>query len=315
MSTTIDTDDVEAQDDDQPDDDGHPIFDRELDNNAEFAGIIDTGVLDMRLRHIMKTVDEFRLRVTEDGLGIRAVDSGNVSMIQLVIAPEHFDMYRVEQEGQVGVSVDRLREYLKSMDTDQATMKIDPETRELRVSDMDSRVHAGGGLIDPDAIRMEPDLPDLQLPSIVTVKDISIVRSFLKKLSKGEHVRLQASENGLSFLTERDTDDIALTLWSDEALGPDEGDVTVEDTSYNGHPVSSVPSTVEELHDGAPIDGDSLFSAEYFRGFFDKLLKRHTSGVSYQFRLGDEFPVIIDRETEFDGDECRLMLAPRIGAD
>ena len=93
MSTTIGTDDVEAQDDDHQTE--HPIFDRALDEMPEFAGIIDTEVLDMRLRHIAKTVDEFRLRVTDDGLGIMAVDASNVAMVRVVISPKHFDMYRV----------------------------------------------------------------------------------------------------------------------------------------------------------------------------------------------------------------------------
>ena len=310
MSSTIGTDDVEAADEQS---DNQPIFDRALDNDPEFAGIIETEVLDMRLRHIMKTIDEFRLRVTEDGLGIRAVDPGNVGMVQVVLSTEHFDMYRVEQAGTTGVSVDTLRSYLKSMDTDRATMKIEPDTRELRLSDMDSRVHAGGGLIDPDSIRREPDLPDLDLPVTLTIKDIQVVCDFLDKLGNGDHVRFQASENGLSLLTERDVDDISLTLWSDEVLGANEGDVVIGRTSYNGNPVrSDVPTTVQELHAGATIDAESLFSAEYLRGFFAKLLKRHTRGVSYELQLGTEFPMYLDRETEFDADEMRLMLAPRI---
>ena len=310
MSSTIGTDDVEATDE-QSDD--HPIFDRALDNDPEFAGIIETEVLDMRLRHLVKTVDEFRLRVTEDGLGVRAVDPGNVGMVQVVLSTEHFDMYRVEQAGTTGVSVDTLRSYLKSMDTDRATMKIEPDARELRLSDMDSRVHAGGKLIDPDSMRREPDLPALDLPVSLTIKDIQVVCDFFGKLDNSDHVRFQASENGLSLLAERDTDDISLTLWSDEVLGANEGDVVVDRTSYNGDPVrSDVPTTVQELHAEATIDAESLFSAEYLRGFFSKLLKRHTRGVSYELQLGTEFPMYLDRETEFDGDEMRLMLAPRI---
>lgn len=308
MSTTIGTDDVEAQDDDQQDDDS--IFDRALDETPEFAGIIETGVLDMRLRHIAKTVDEFRLRVTHDGLGIMAVDAANVAMIRIVISPQNFDMYRVSQEGTVGVNVDTFRDYLKSMDTDMATMKIEADTRELRLSDMDSRVHAGGGLIDPSSIRMEPDMPDLDLPATVTVENMAVVHDYLKKLDNSDYALFQASENGLSLFTERDSDDISLTLWGDGPLGG-KGDVTVESAPSDGSPVSDVPSTVRELHEDAPV-AESAFSAKYLCGFFRKMLKRHMSGVSYQIRLGDEIPVIIQRETKFDDDEITLMLAPRI---
>jgi len=289
---------------------GHPVLDRDLSDGAVFEGTIATDTLDLRLRHI-ESISEARLRVTEGGLGISAVDSANVSMIQLVIPAALFERYEVEQKGQVGLSVGRSRDWLKSIDTDQTHIRITADS-EVRFADTAERVHAGGGLIEPDSVRREPDVPNLELTSVVEIDDIQHVRSFLKKVDKGSHLKFRVSESGLSITQEKETHDKSLLLAAGDQYEPGEGDATVLKTTDDGNlGATGGPSNVTEFHAGEETD-ETFYSADYLDDFFRSLLKRHAKGVSYMLRFSTEFPMFMRREPEVAGELCRILLAPRI---
>lgn len=284
----------------------------DLGNNPMFNGIVDGEILDMRLRHVIETFEECKLRVTDEGIGFCAVDPGNVAMFHVKISPKHFESFEVENPGIVGVSIEDLRDWIKTSSTDNVEVTIDGNENQLRIGGMNGRIHAGGATIDPDSIRSQPDFPNLDLPAKVRIKNILHLTSYLDQLSSGEHVMAVASRNGISFRTDRDISDVVLTLPSDDNVGGN-GDVTVITTGDSGS-LGDTSSEVESLHGNADVER-SFFSADYLIGAFKKLLKRHKDGASYELLMGTEFPMKLKRECEYQEDRLDFMMAPRITAD
>jgi len=112
-------------------------------------------------------VGEARMRFDEEGLQIRAVDSANVAMVAVKAGVELFDIYSADGEVVVGVDFVKLVDVCKRIERSAMV--------ELRIEDRTLAVSAGNmtfttALISPDAIRKEPNLPNLDLRAEVVLE-------------------------------------------------------------------------------------------------------------------------------------------------
>ena len=105
---------------------------------------------------------EAKLRFTDQGLKVTAVDPANVAMVHATIDRTAMDVYSApEEELVVGIDVARLHNMIKSVKS--------KDLLELIVEDSKIKVRAGKMtysvvLIDPNTIRKEPKIPELDLP-------------------------------------------------------------------------------------------------------------------------------------------------------
>jgi proliferating cell nuclear antigen len=157
-------------------------------------------------------------------------------------------------------------------------MELDEETRKLHIS-LDGLEYTLA-LIDPDSIRQEPDIPDLDLPARIVVEGRDINRAVTAADMVSDHIALGVREEETLFYVEAegDTDDVHLEL--DE----------------------------EDLIDLRTGPARSLFSLDYLK---DMNRAVPTNG-EVTVDLGEEFPTKMHFEVAEGEGSVTYMLAPRI---
>jgi proliferating cell nuclear antigen len=246
-----------------------------------FRAIVSAETLRGALDSVSVLVDECKINLNEDGLAIRAVDPANVGMVDLTLDVEAFESYETDG-GVIGVNLARLEDFVGMADSDQLVqLELDEETRKLHV-----RIDGLEGtlaLIDPESIRKEPDIPDLDLPATVVVEGRDIDRAVKAADMVSDHIALgvDADEEVFYVDAEGDTDDVHLTL------------------------------TREDLIDLVAGEARSLFSLDYLKDMNKAIPK----DAEVEIELGEEFPVKLHFDIAEGKGQVTYMLAPRIQSD
>ncbi|WP_348607045.1 DNA polymerase sliding clamp [Halobaculum rarum] len=246
-----------------------------------FKAIVSASTLRDALDSVSVLVDECKIRLNEDELAIRAVDPANVGMVDLTLEAAAFESYEADG-GVIGVNLNRLEDIAGMANTgDLIQLELDEETRKLHI-------HIEGlsytlALIDPDSIRQEPDIPDLDLPAEIVLEGAQINRGITAADMVSDHIRLRVDEAEEAFFIEAegDTDDVDLRL------------------------------DREDLIDLQAGPADSLFSLDYLKDMNKAIPK----DAEVRVELGEEFPVKLHYEFSEGMGQVTYMLAPRIQSE
>jgi proliferating cell nuclear antigen len=243
-----------------------------------FNAIVSADTLQATLDSVGVLVDECKIHLESDGLDIRAVDPANVGMVDLTLDAEAFESYEADG-GLIGVNLVRLQDIAGMADSDQLIhLELDEETRKLHIS-IDGLEYTLA-LIDPDSIREEPDLPDLDLPATVVVEGRDIDRAVTAADMVSDHIELGVEESDEAFYVkaEGDTDDVHLELDAEDLIS-----------------LAAGPAT-------------SLFSLDYLKDM-DRAIPADAEVTA---ELGEEFPVKFHFDVAAGHGQVTFMLAPRI---
>jgi len=243
-----------------------------------FKAIVRAERLQSTLDSVGVLVDECKIHLDEGGIEIRAVDPANVGMVDLSIDAEAFESYEADG-GLIGVNLVRLQDIAGMADSGQLVeLELDEETRKLHIS-IDGLEYTLA-LIDPESIREEPDLPDLDLSSTIVIEGRDIDRAVTAADMVSDHIELgvDAADEVFYVEAEGDTDDVHLEL--------------------DG----------EDLIDLVAGDASSLFSLDYLQDM-DKAIPKD---AEVTMELGEEFPVKLHFDIAEGEGEVTYMLAPRI---
>ena len=246
-----------------------------------FNAIVSADTLADTLDSVSVLVDECKIRLGEDGLSVTAVDPANVGMVDLELSAEAFESYEADG-GVIGVNLSKLEDVVGMADAGQLVQfELDEETRKLAI-------HIDGldyemALIDPDSIRKEPDIPDLDLAAEIVVEGRDISRSVTAADMVSDHIALGVDEDDEVFYVEAegDTDDVHLELG------------------------------VEDLIDLQVGPARSLFSLDYLKD----MEKAIPGDAEVRIELGEEYPVKMHFEFAEGMGRVTYMLAPRIQSD
>jgi proliferating cell nuclear antigen len=243
-----------------------------------FKAIVSASTLRDSLDAVSVLVDECKIRLNEEELSIRAVDPANVGMVDLTLEAAAFESY--EADG--GVNLTRLEEVAGMANADDLIhLELDEETRKLHI-EVEGLSYTLA-LIDPDSIRKEPDIPDLDLPAEITLEGAQLDRGITAADMVSDHIRLRVDETDETFHIEAegDTDDVDLQLESEDLIALTAG------------------------------PADSLFSLDYLKD----MNKAIASDAEVRVELGEEFPVKLHYEFAEGLGTVTFMLAPRIQSD
>jgi proliferating cell nuclear antigen len=246
-----------------------------------FKTIVSAETLTDALDSVSVLVDECKIRLEDDGLAIRAVDPANVGMVDLDLSADAFESYETDG-GVIGVNLARLEEFAGMADSGQLIeLELDEETRKLHIQI--EGLEGTLALIDPDSIRQEPDLPDLDLSSEVVLEGADIDRAVKAADMVSDHIALgvDADEEVFYVDAEGDTDDVHLEL------------------------------TTEDLIALTPGEARSLFSLDYLKDMNKAIPK----DAEVTMELGQEFPVKLHFDIAEGNGQVTYMLAPRIQSD
>ena len=246
-----------------------------------FKAIVSSGTLRAALDSVSVLVDECKIRLDEDELTIRAVDPANVGMVNLSLDTAAFESYETDG-GVIGVNLSRLEEIAKMADSDQLVhLELDEETRKLHI-EFDGLEYTLA-LIDPDSIRQEPDLPDLDLAAEIVIEGRDIDRAVKAADMVSDHIALGVDPEAETFYVDAqgDTDDVHLEL------------------------------DREDLIDLSVGNARSLFSLDYLK----EMNKAIPKDAEVTLELGEEFPVKLHFDIAEGQGNVTYMLAPRIQSD
>ncbi len=246
-----------------------------------FNAIVSADTLRATLDSVSVLVDECKIHLTDEGIEIRAVDPANVGMVDLRLDATAFESYETDG-GIIGVNLSRLEEFASMADSGQLiNLELDEETRKLHVQ-IDG-LEGTLALIDPDSIRQEPDLPDLDLPATVVLEGRDIDRAVTAADMVSDHIALGVETDDEVFYVdaEGDTDDVHFELGRDDLI------------------------------DLVAGDAHSLFSLDYLKDM-DKAIPKD---AEIEMELGEEFPVKMHFDIAEGDGTVTYMLAPRIQSD
>jgi len=246
-----------------------------------FNAIVSADTLRTTLDSVSVLVDECKIHLEEEGLEIRAVDPANVGMVDLELSASAFESYETDG-GVIGVNLSRLEDIAGMADADQLVhLELDEETRKLHIA-IDGLEYTLA-LIDPDSIRQEPDLPDLDLAAEIVIEGRDIDRAVTAADMVSDHIALGVDEADEHFYVdaEGDTDDVHLEL------------------------------TREDLIDLTAGTAHSLFSLDYLKDMNKAIPK----DAEVRMELGEEFPVKMHFDIAEGEGQVTFMLAPRIQSE
>ncbi len=246
-----------------------------------FKAIVSASTLQDALDSVSVLVDECKIRLNEEELSIRAVDPANVGMVDLTLEAAAFESYQADG-GVIGVNLARLEDIAGMANSgDLVHLELDEETRKLHI-EVDGLSYTLA-LIDPDSIRQEPDIPELDLPAEIVVEGAQLNRGVKAADMVSDHIRLRVDEAEETFYIEAegDTDDVDLKLTREDLIALTAG------------------------------PADSLFSLDYLKD----MNKAIPSDAEVTVELGEEFPVKLHYGFAEGLGHVTFMLAPRIQSD
>ena len=251
-----------------------------------FDAIAEKEVPQRLLDVFTPIVDEAKLHFNDDGIHTRAVGPSNVAMAYVDLSAAAFASYDSPGTVTQGANLHTLDERLSLGDTgDLVNLSLDMETRTLAVDLQSTDVNTisqSVALINPDSVRQEPDLPEIELPNqvVLTGKQLDTVATAVDMVS--DHIDIIGDEDGgqIVFVGEGDTDDTEVDFGREEL-----GD----------------PSQINE-------SVGSLFSMDYF----EKAVKPIPNDTEVTVEWGDNMPVRVSW-TDLDGHlDVQQNIAPRI---
>ncbi|AUV84405.1 DNA polymerase sliding clamp (plasmid) [Salinigranum rubrum] len=247
----------------------------------QFTAAIKGGAIKEFVSTLRAVVDEAKIRVGPDGIHTRAVDPANVAMYDVSLAAGAFESYDAT-EGVLGVNLERFEEVLK------LAKKNDLVQLSFNTTSFKLVIHIDGveftmALIDPDSIRKEPEIPEMDLPISLTLEEAQISRGVKAADMVSDHIRFRCdeAETTVYIEAEGDTDNVSLELADDDLVAL------------------------------TAADGNALYSLDYV----NDISKQFPTGTEITLTFGGDFPMMF--EYQFSDGECDVlaMLAPRIQSD
>lgn len=246
-----------------------------------FKAIVSAETLGDALDSVSVLVDECKVHLDDDGITITAVDPANVGMVDMQLDAAAFESYEADGEV-VGLNLSRLQDIAGMADRGQLVqLELEEETRKLHIQ-IDGLEYTLA-LIDPDSIREEPDIPDLDLSAEVVLEGADINRAVTAADMVSDHIALGVDEDDELFYVDAqgDTDDVHFELAEADLIAL------------------------------TPGPAHSLFSLDYLKD----MNKAIPGDAEVTVELGEEFPVKLHFAFAEGQGAVTYMLAPRIQSE
>ncbi len=242
---------------------------------------IDAEVFKEAVDAIAALVSECRLHISAEGMRTRAVDTANVAMVSLELAPAAFEVYEASERA-LGIDITKLKNIIGMMNRGEKLMlSIPADSQRLNLAFQSYQYSLT--LLDPNTIRKDPNAPTLELPGQVVLDGAKLTNAIKAASVVSDKIALGIDPEAKVFFMEAegDTDNIRLEL---------------------GH---------EELHSLTEVKARSLFSLDYLKDMAKTMGRAERIEVS----IGVDHPVRFTFEIAGGAGKVIYLLAPRIEAD
>jgi proliferating cell nuclear antigen len=286
MSTTVTTpsDTDEPTTPDQTDDSTEPdandteqaFFDTEVAADG-FEATIEASLLQDVLTALGAFVDEARVHLTDEGLGIKAVDPANVGMTEIRMPTMVFEQYETPG-GLLGLDLERFSDVLGMANKgDLVSLTLNEATRKLEV-EVDG-LEFELACLDPETIRSDPEIPDLEMDVDVTFAKSELSQAYKAANLIADHIEVAGNpkDEAVVFAAEGDSDNMQYTVDDD---------------------LDAIDSLAES---------SALYSLDYVKD----ARKGMPRSCQVELRFGQDHPIEFTYQLG-DAIDVRTMIAPRI---
>ncbi len=182
-----------------------------------FKAVILAETLRDAIDAVSPLADEVKFVISPDSIKMKAVDPANVAMVSLQIGNQAFEYFKADA-CEIGIDLVRLSDVLSMADKgENVQLELEEESHKLKVSV--GSLSYTVGLIDPTAIRKEPRIPDVDLPTSATM-DGRVLHKAIKAAEKvSDHVVLGVSDDVFFMEARGDIDSLKLKIPATELLG------------------------------------------------------------------------------------------------
>src|SRR5688572_9889522 len=244
-----------------------------------FKAKVKADVLKTILDAVSTLVDEAKIQVTPEGISLKAVDPAHVAMVDLSMGKKAFAEYKAT-DMDMGVDLDKLKDILKlagAGDLIEMEYKEDQHRLVFKIGHITRRM----ALVDT-ANMGDPKVPNLNLPNQVTILANELQQGIKASEAVSDHIALVAEGKVFELVADGDTDQVHLSLESDNL-------VKIQ----------------------APDKSRSLFSLDYFANM-SKVAKA-TDAIT--LHLGTDYPVKFEFDIADGSGHIIYLLAPRIESE
>jgi proliferating cell nuclear antigen len=187
-----------------------------------FKAVINAETLRDAIEAVFSLVDEVKFAVLETGLERKAADPANVAMVSLKVGSSAFEYFKATPS-EIGVDLVRLSNVLSMADKgENVQLELDEESHKLKIGV--GSLSYTLSLIDPTAMRKEPNIPELDLPAHVTLPGGELQRAVKAAEKVSDHVIFGVSDEGFYMDAKGDIDSLGLKIPSTELLGMKPGE-------------------------------------------------------------------------------------------
>lgn len=253
----------------------------EVDHGTAADFVIDREVLNAFSETLDSITDEAKLYFEETRLRSRVVDPANVAMADVRLDATAFDEYEAHGEV-IGYPVHAWRDALAHEDTSTVVGTADAEEKKMYLDF--GRAEITAAMIDPDAIRREPDIPtlDLNVEVVLSKKPLQKMVDFADMTADRVAFRYDHDEG---------------RFWANA-----EGSTDVFNYELNRGDMVRV---------SASGDAWSLFHLDYLKKAVDVI----PDGANVQLRVGEEFPMLMEYTFADGHGQVKYLQAPRVMSD
>jgi proliferating cell nuclear antigen len=154
-------------------------------------------------------IEEAPLKLTADGMTLRAMDPSHISLIDLELPKDQFISYEVGSERVVGIDVDEMSRVMsRGKPTDMLVIKVDEETNKLFMTFVGESTRRFGLPIIDTPEQSQLKMPNFPTSAIIGI-DASVFKDGIKDASiVADHIALEATADALIMRAEGDIGDI-----------------------------------------------------------------------------------------------------------
>ncbi len=247
----------------------------------KFKAVIDEpDLLKDSIGAVSSLLSEAVFKITKTGLELRAMDSANVSMIDMKLLSSAFRSFDVEKEAEIAVNVNDLMSVLKrAKPTDSITLELEENKLSIEFSGSTKRSF-NIPLLD---IKQEQKAPNLEFPATLKLKSETIEDGINDAEIVSDAVVLEADTDTFAMRAEGENRKAELKL--------EKGNEALVELKAS----SKVKSTF-------PLD------------YLKKFIKAGKLSPECTLQLGNDYPMKLDFKV-LDKLQLSFILAPRIESE
>jgi len=222
-------------------------------------------------------LDEVRFQISADEVTLTCPDPANVALAEVTLSRDAFDQL-ITNDAEFGISLNQATEISGFYDRGSSLSLEITDSGKLTYDD--GVMEFSQGLIDSDAIRATPPVPDIDNSTTFSIDTAFLSRAVDATDMVADHVQLTGTDGDIVATADGDTDTVEVATRDDELHSPPADEFSVMlDLDY-----------LTDIVSGIPADNVSI-------------------------EAGTEVPIVVRGDFADGAGEFVFMLAPRVKSD